>query len=153
VCTNFQRCADQPDFLKVTAAQLIAIASNERLMCREIDLFNALVAWAKAQKKEDVPDAKAAPAAAAATTPDNKSCTTSTTVEQSAEGAVTGNAHPLRALLKDLLPHVRFPIMTPDEFANYVVPTHILTMEEQLEVFLWRTYMDNPDEWTMSPKP
>jgi len=55
----------------------------------------------------------------------------------------------LRAVLKEVLPHIRFPCMTMEEIATKVTPSQLLTGEQTLQVF---TYLGSSKDKQKSMK-
>ena len=106
-----------PKFLEVSVDVLEQIVSKDTLDVSELDLFHACIAWANHQ-----------------------TMTTSPT-KANVDGKV------LRRHLEPVVPLIRFPTMTTEEFATFVVPLNILTDTETCNVYKYFTCPERPEKW------
>jgi len=88
---------------------LLQIVKRDTLNIKEIELFEAIVAWGKEQLKAN---------------------------------SETQDANNLKKVLVEILPHVRFPVMSTEEVAVTVAPTGVLSSEQTLLLF---TYLGQSD--------
>ncbi|KAH7684629.1 BTB (POZ) domain containing 3, partial [Aphelenchoides avenae] len=58
----------------------------------------------------------------------------------------------IRGVLGDVLFSIRFPLMGAADFSHEVAKSAILTAEEVVEVFLWRTIRDKPTSFSCEPR-
>lgn len=56
---------------------------------------------------------------------------------------VEDNSENLRQILKDEVPYIRFPTMSLEDVASIVLPTHILSQEEILQIYLFLGTKEN----------
>jgi len=57
----------------------------------------------------------------------------------------------MRKLLRDFLPHIRFPLMTVPELAGEVAPSELLSDEQLLAVFQYSAIRDEKDKARVNP--
>lgn len=106
-----------PSFLAVSQTALTHIVSLQTLDVSELDLFHACVAWAEHRA----------------------------TISSPTKVALNGKV--LRRHLEPLVPLIRFPTMTTEEFATFVVPLNILTDTETCNVYKYFTCPERPEKW------
>jgi len=105
------------EFRTLPAADVEAIVKRNGLNISEIDIFEAIVDWAKAELKKS--DTAESPEAS-------------------------------RKVLADILPHVRFPIMSTQDIAVKVNPSKILEPQQVLDLF---TYLGLVNSGNSSARP
>jgi len=110
-------------FIEASPDVLKQIAALETLDVTELELFNACIAWANRRVTRTASPRK---------------------------GAVDGAI--IRRQLELLVPLIRFPTMTTDEFATFVVPMNVLTDTETCNVYKYFTCPERPEKWFQTTK-
>mmetsp|Transcript_4271 Transcript_4271/g.15743 ORF Transcript_4271/g.15743 Transcript_4271/m.15743 type:complete len:509 (-) Transcript_4271:75-1601(-) len=109
----------------------------------ELEVFKAVLRWGDANKPDQVPvvpdgAGAAAPAAAGGVDADSAEAAGAAAPAEAAMRSIT-----MREFLADLMPHVRFPTMSPDVIEDEVEPTEAVAPELVLEAY--RQHARPPD--------
>jgi hypothetical protein len=98
------------EFLCLTVAELSYWLRKDELTCSEIHIFNSALRW-------------------------GESCYKRSLFGESSEDHPPPKKEELRAVLTDIIPLIRFPLMSASDFADFVVPSNLLTNDERLAGF------------------
>jgi len=96
-CKEAAKLLELKSWQSASKETIIAFLKEDDFAAPEVQIWEAVVAWAKRQVKSEKDDYK--------------------------------------AVLKDVLPFIRFPVMTSTDIATKVVPIGILEMQETLDLF------------------
>jgi len=104
---------------------LSAVLARESLNCRETSLYHAALRWAAAKVRQELEEQRQ---------------------EEREEEAVEEPVSPssLRQALGDALHLIRFPAMTVEEFADEVVKSGLLSLQETTDIFMHFTAKEKP---------
>lgn len=139
---NTAKVFDAEDFLATDKDLLCSILERDTLCIREVRLFVSVVNWAKAEYHRRRREGEALSPSAASSPPSSCFNTTSETASPSHPIASATTVNPsdvpieaLRSILQPLLPHIRFPQMSIEEFADVVVPSKVLEDSMTIKIF------------------
>ncbi|VDO06381.1 unnamed protein product [Rodentolepis nana] len=145
---NTARVFDTEDFLTADKDLLLNILERDTLCIRESRLFTSILKWAKAEYLRIIgteseissPSSTEAPQPTTSSiqSPSSNSLSRSNiTASQATELPNLSNVpqDSLRQILQPLLPHIRFPQMSIEEFANLVVPSGVLCNDMVVKIF------------------
>jgi len=98
-----------PSFSRLSFDRLLPLLQDDELNCEEVDLWNALKDWGKAEADR-----------------------------QSSRGDIKGSdEEQLQAVLKPLLKYIRFGVFSLEDIANHVAPMKLLADKELLQLYAW----------------
>lgn len=150
---NTARVFDTEDFLTADKELLLSILERDTLCIREARLFTSILKWAKAEYHRrcavsegtspgNHPSSVAtppssSPASIFTTSTANSTSSLSRSISATAQLPNLSDVplESLRAIMQPLLPHIRFPQMSIEEFANLVVPSSVLDDAVAVKIF------------------
>jgi len=97
---------ESKSFNQLPTATLIEILKDDKLTCKEVDLFDAVLGWSKSE------------------------------VERASKSSKDGKADQ-KSVLKDVLPHIRFPVMGMSDVATKVTISGLLSSEQILALYTY----------------
>jgi len=103
---NAEALFQQDAFLQLPKDRLLQLLQSDSLSIDEVDLFKAVMRWGEEYL-----------------------------YRHKQELGLEENEKGLQTVLADLIPLIRFPMMSMEEFSSEVVPTHVLQSDQQLEIF------------------
>eukprot|EP00808_Paulinella_micropora_P013702 g4242.t1 len=115
---NMEKIVGSDSFLRLSSDRLLTLLKDDQLAVEEVSLFQALVRWGQHQLKRR---------------PDRKS----------------GEPDPmeLKAVLKNLLPEIRFAVMETDDIATHVAPSQLLDQGIVLKLFQYSVLSESEKEF------
>ncbi|KAH9287012.1 BTB/POZ domain-containing protein 2 [Echinococcus granulosus] len=138
---NTVKVFDTDDFLAADKDLLCSVLERDTLCIREVRLFVSVVNWAKSEYNRRRLEGGLSPSHCLVTcdavpTDTNVSTilshpTSVTTLPSLSDVPVEA----LRTILQPLLPHIRFPQMSIEEFADVVVPSGVLEDSITIKIF------------------
>ncbi|KAM7541215.1 hypothetical protein Aperf_G00000028334 [Anoplocephala perfoliata] len=141
---NTARVFDTEDFLAADKDLLLTILERDTLCIREARLFTSILKWAKAEyhrrcamPEDTIPNSHPS---SLVTPPFSSPASTSSLSRPVSASAQSPNLsdvplESLRAIMQPLIPHIRFPQMSIEEFANLVVPSRALDDAMAVKIF------------------
>ncbi|VDM33522.1 unnamed protein product [Hydatigera taeniaeformis] len=138
---NTAKVFDTDDFLAADKDLLCSILERDTLCIREVRLFVSVINWAKSEYHRRCLEGGLSPSHCLVTG-DTLSTDTNPSTVLSRSASVTTlpslsdvPIEELRTILQPLLPHVRFPQMSIEEFADVVVPSGVLEDSMTIKIF------------------
>jgi len=108
---------ESKEFLKLTKDKVIELLSSNELLMDEVTIFRAAVDWGKAQL--------------------NSSSSTSSSTTSDPESKDKVDIKDLKNVLKDVLLHVRFPLMSQSQLGSVVASSGLLESGDLVRIFTY----------------
>jgi hypothetical protein len=112
---NMTEVLASPAFLKLSRPRLEYLIKDDALAADESAIFKGVLEWAKVEATRQGFDSK---------------------------GDSKGDEK-INELVKDFLPHIRFPLMTMEDIVSLVQPTNLLDQKQLLELFQYVALSDD----------
>lgn len=138
---NTAKVFDTDDFLAADKDLLCGILERDTLCIREVRLFVSVINWAKSEYHRRSLEGGLSPSHCLVTRDAMPTSTDASTVLSRSASVTTLPSlsdvpiEALRAILQPLLPHIRFPQMSIEEFADVVVPSGVLEDSMTIKIF------------------
>ncbi|VDD77090.1 unnamed protein product [Mesocestoides corti] len=138
---NTAKALDTEDFLALDSDLLRSILERDTLCIREVRLFVSVVKWAEAEYHRLFPEPRpsSSPPAADEAPLTPVSAHLPSLPRPASDTTLPGLSdvpmEALRDILQPLLPHIRFPQMSIEEFADVVVPSGVLEDSMAVKIF------------------
>ncbi|VDL21468.1 unnamed protein product [Hymenolepis diminuta] len=145
---NTSRVFDTEDFLTADKDLLLSVLERDTLCIRESRLFTSILKWAKAEyhRRTGTENVNLGPSSAEtpriSTSSPQSPSSNSLSRPNIAVSQVTQLPNlsdvpqdSLREIMQPILPHIRFPQMNIEEFANLVVPSGVLDDAMTVKIF------------------
>lgn len=145
---NTSRVFDTEDFLTADKDLLLSVLERDTLCIRESRLFTSILKWAKAEYHRRTGTESVSLSPSSAETPQISTSSSQSPSSNSlsrpniAVSQVTQLPNlsdvpqdSLREIMQPILPHIRFPQMNIEEFANLVVPSGVLDDAMTVKIF------------------
>ncbi|KAL5961952.1 BTB/POZ domain-containing protein 2 [Taenia solium] len=138
---NTVKVFDTDDFLAADKDLLCSILERDTLCIREVRLFASVINWAKSAYHRRSLEERLSPSHCLVTCDAMPTCTDASTVLSRSASVTTLPSlsdvpiEALRKILQPLLPHIRFPQMSIEEFADVVVPSGVLEDPMTIKIF------------------
>jgi hypothetical protein len=118
---NAQALFQQDAFLKLPKDKVRQLLESDALSIDEVDLFKAVLRWGEEYL-----------------------------YRHKQELGLQENEKGLQTVLAELIPLIRFPVMSMEDFSSEVVPTHVLQSDQQLEIFQYIAAGEKAEEMKLS---
>ena len=137
---NTAKVVDTEDFLTADKDLLCSILERDTLCIREVRLFASVVNWAKSEyhrrcQESEIPStlnfSSQSSCVSSISEISNLVRSDSATISSLPDVPIEA----LRGILEPLLPHIRFPQMSIEEFADVVVPSGVLEDSMTVKIF------------------
>eukprot|EP01006_Ploeotia_vitrea_P037084 TRINITY_DN66089_c4_g1_i1.p1 TRINITY_DN66089_c4_g1~~TRINITY_DN66089_c4_g1_i1.p1 ORF type:complete len:592 (-),score=324.52 TRINITY_DN66089_c4_g1_i1:221-1996(-) len=156
ICDNADDVIRHPSFLSISKRWLMRLLKDDRLGASEADLFIALVLWGKAQlgadgdaqdeadgKQDEHGGAEEEAEADDEEDDDDDDAEDEDIIANASTALDATTAAKMREVLDELLPLIRFPLLSSQELALLVSPSQLLDAQAMLSLF---TYIGCPNE-------